>query len=421
MSLYENIKIALEGLKLNKMRSFLTMLGIIIGIASVITIATMGEALTKSVSDGFEGMANALIEINVVPKDEYDWNSVQDKDYLDKYKIDKIKERFDDRIEEILLYGGGSSGYAVNGREGSNVNIFSVSPGEKKAFGIKMLSGRFLEEDDITEEKEVCVISTKVLEKLYENNPEKILGKEIRVDLPNGGFKYYYVVGIYKFEPVSFGVMGGESDDTPTSLYIPYTVGNTQFMDKEKDPDKYSYFSLLAKSREDVASLSKEIVEYSNQTFYKDVKNAEISSFTLEGQLSEIMQIMSTISLGIGGIAAISLLVGGIGVMNILLVSVTERTREIGIRKALGATNKDIRSQFIVESIIICLIGGFIGIILGVGAGRLASLFLKKPTLPPISSIIIAVTFSMIIGIFFGYYPANKAAKLNPIDALRYE
>lgn len=130
---------------------------------------------------------------------------------------------------------------------------------------------------------------------------------------------------------------------------------------------------------------------------------------------------MSSIQVAIGAIAAISLLVGGIGVMNILLVSVTERTKEIGIRKALGATRSDIRKQFIIESIIICIIGGFFGIVLGTVIGLIGSNLLNAMTLPSVKSIIIAVGFSMLIGIFFGYYPANKAAKMNPIDALRYE
>ena len=162
------------------------------------------------------------------------------------------------------------------------------------------------------------------------------------------------------------------------------------------------------------------------ETFFNDRQYAnndkfKVRSQTFESQLNQVTQIMSTIQLAIGGIAAISLLVGGIGVMNILLVSVTERTREIGIRKALGATYRDIRGQFITESVIICIIGGIFGILLGSLVGYLVSLVLKAPTLPSIPAILIAVGFSMAIGIFFGYYPASKAAKLNPIDALRYE
>lgn len=398
MNLYENIKIALEGLRLNKMRSFLTMLGIIIGIASVITIVTMGEALTKSVSDGFEGFGNSLMAIDISPKENMNYQTIPDRDYLSMDDINQIYEKFESRISEVLIYGAGTQGSAVEGRENAQVSVSAVSPGEKSAFNLEILYGRFLEKEDIQGERAVCVISDKVLKKLYDDRPENILGKEIKVDTAENGFEYYYVVGIYKFKPISFGVLGGiQSDDMPTELYIPYTVGDSQFSDKDSAPNRYLSFSLLAKDRSDIPELSKEMEAYVNENFYKDSKTSKAQAVTLESQLSQIMTVMQTISLGIGGIAAISLLVGGIGVMNILLVSVTERTREIGIRKALGATNKDIRSQFIVESIIICIIGGIIGIILGSIAGRFASMLLQKPTLPPISAMIIAVSFSMLI------------------------
>ncbi|PKM71112.1 MAG: hypothetical protein CVU92_10105, partial [Firmicutes bacterium HGW-Firmicutes-17] len=146
-----------------------------------------------------------------------------------------------------------------------------------------------------------------------------------------------------------------------------------------------------------------------------------IQAESLEAMASEATGMLATLSLGISVIAGISLLVGGIGVMNIMLVSVTERTKEIGIRKALGARNSAIRSQFIIEAIIICLIGGIIGVGLGSALGIMGSTLMKFPTNPPFLPMIIALCFSMAIGVFFGFYPANKAAKLDPIDALRYE
>lgn len=183
----------------------------------------------------------------------------------------------------------------------------------------------------------------------------------------------------------------------------------------------YRFFTVVTNTREDVAYLTKEIDTFLNTNYYKDNDAVMVETSTIKSQLSEINNVMGNISMAIGGIAAISLLVGDIGVMNILLVSVTERTREIGIRKALGATNVDISLQFIIESMIICIIGGIIGMLLGVAAGYAASVFIKSPTFPSVLAMIVAVSFSMFIGIFFGYYPANKAAMLNPIDALRHE
>ena len=158
-----------------------------------------------------------------------------------------------------------------------------------------------------------------------------------------------------------------------------------------------------------------------NEKFYADNPRAEVAYYSAKSEIEQMNSAMGSIQIAIGAIAAISLLVGGIGVMNILLVSVTERTKEIGIRKALGATRGDIRKQFIIESVIICIIGGVFGIILGTIIGLIGSKLLQFQTLPSLGSIAVAVGFSMLIGIFFGYYPANKAAKLDPIEALRYE
>lgn len=158
-----------------------------------------------------------------------------------------------------------------------------------------------------------------------------------------------------------------------------------------------------------------------NNTYYRDNDSIEVMYQTAESQMAMIDQVLGTLQVAISVIAGISLLVGGIGVMNIMLVSVTERTREIGVRKAMGAPNSAIRMQFIVESIIICLIGGAIGILLGIGLGNIAGAIVGTMAPPSLGSIVLAVGFSMGIGIFFGYYPANRAAKLDPIEALRYE
>ena len=417
MGILENIKIAFSGLLLNKMRSFLTMLGIIIGISSVIAIVTIGKALSDSVEQGFSQIGNTTIEVSVRPKD--DFGDMTSDDFIPRSEIEKFMELNPDKIDSVTINGSIVSGTIKDERKTSNVRIYSTTPGAKSVFSIKMLSGSFLSDEDEEMAKEVAVISDKVVEDIFNDKIEDALGSEIEVDTGDS-LRVYRVIGIYKYEPMSMGVFGGESEDDPTSVYIPLGVGNMQFSDGE-DTDKYMYFMLSAKDREGLSDLEKEIEKFFNEGILRDRENVEVRANSVESFASQVNQTMGTIKLAIGGIAAISLLVGGIGVMNILLVSVTERTREIGIRKALGATNKDIRLQFIIESIIICIIGGVIGILLGTALGYGASILLKAKTLPSIGSIIVAVGFSMAIGIFFGYYPANKAAKLDPIDALRYE
>ncbi len=421
MSIIENIKVAAVGLKLNKMRSFLTMLGIIIGISSVISISTIGRALSTSVSQGFDSFSSNSISIYVDVKAGHDYDELVADDGMKAFQIETMQARFADKIKSVALSGAGSGGKVRAGKEFHGIRISSVSAGYVDANKLKMLTGRFLSEEDIAQNREIIVISDKLVKKAYGGKPENALGQELEVKLDTGGIRTYMIVGVYKHEPQSFGILGGESADAPTPAYIPISVGNRQFSDGSTGADSIFNFILTANSREELKNTAKEIEKFFNDNYYKENERALVKSETLESAISQVNNVMGSVKLAIGAIAAISLLVGGIGVMNILLVSVTERTREIGIRKALGATNRDIRSQFIIESIIICVIGGAIGVVFGSGLGYLGSILLKAPTLPAVSSVIIAVGFSMFIGVFFGYYPSNKAAKLDPIDALRYE
>jgi putative ABC transport system permease protein len=205
--------------------------------------------------------------------------------------------------------------------------------------------------------------------------------------------------------------------DISTQLYIPITtakklVGVTA--------DGYRNVTVMAVNAVDSIAFAEQIRLFLNR-YYENNDNFEVQTISMESMLNSLTTMLGTVSIGLSVIAGISLLVGGIGVMNIMLVSVTERTREIGTRKALGATNNNIRVQFVVESMIVCLIGGTIGIILGGVLGYVGTSLFDAAVLPTLGSIAISVGFSLAIGLFFGYYPANKAAKLDPIEALRYE
>ena len=203
--------------------------------------------------------------------------------------------------------------------------------------------------------------------------------------------------------------------DISTTLYIPLKAAK-----ELSHSENYTNFTIVTAAGVDSDAFAKN-VEGFFKPYYRNNRNFSVAAFSLASVVETMSTMMGSITKAIAIVAGIALLVGGIGVMNIMLVSITERTREIGTRKALGAPNSSIRMQFIVEAVVICIIGGIIGIIIGVTAGVLLANALGTPAVPSIFSIILSISFSMAIGVFFGYYPANKAARMDPIEALRYE
>lgn len=417
MDLLETIRLSIEGLRANKMRSFLTMLGIIIGISSVIGISTIGHAMTKSVNKAFDTIGNTSVEFMIGPNSpEYSYEDLRYEDgFTDEMFLD-LKENFSDIFKDYAVFGAEGNYKITEGKKTVDVHLSSTTSGAKYINKINLLAGRFLTEEDNERSKYVAVISDKVVNKIYNGDIQKALGSEIKIKKASS-LIVLTVVGVYHFEKVDLGVLGGDSDTS--TIYIPLKVGDREVNGWTREYYDYGIFSLTEVG--DVEKNSEIIKNYLKKKYFSNNNRIEIETNSALSQMNQITSTMSSMEIAIATIAGISLLVGGIGVMNILLVSVTERTREIGIRKALGATRKDIRIQFITESVIICIIGGIFGIVLGGALGVVGSSLMKMKSLPSISSIIIAVGFSMLIGIFFGYYPANKAAKLDPIEALRYE
>ena len=422
MGIGESVRVSLEGLRANKMRSLLTMLGIIIGIAAVIGILTVGNGLTGSITGSMSSLGATNITVFLQEKAGgmggmetiLGVASPEEEDLITDEMLEALRQRYGEAVAGISVSASAGSGVARDGRLYANVSLTGINEEYLAVNNTDLLAGRTIRQEDLDGRRSVCVVSDRLVENLYQGDADAALGDEVRVEL-NGEYQSFRIVGIYEYD-ASMSISFSAEEDVTTSLYIPITTANHL----AGSPEGYSAVTVQASAGTDSAAMAQSIREFLSR-YYANNEDYGVSAMAMSTMVESMSAIMDTLSIAISVIAGISLLVGGIGVMNIMLVSVTERTREIGIRKALGATNNDIRIQFVVESVIVCLIGGVIGILLGAVLGYVGSSLLSEACLPRPSYIALAVGFSMAIGVFFGYYPANKAARLDPIEALRYE
>lgn len=430
MLFFENILLALTGLRTNIMRTLLTMLGIIIGIASVIAIMTVGDSISGTVTSSMESIGANNITVSVSRKETEDevtstgrvfeaisrGSSMSDDDYITDEMINAFRTEYADSVQSIYLSESVGSGTAEMADLSSSVSVTGVNADYLTNEELNIISGRSFTDRDFAEGRKLVLIADDVVDTLFEGNYDNAVGSTIDVFL-NNRYYIYTIVGVYENEDDSTVLATDSSYEMPTTVYLPLNAAR----EETRSNQGFSQITVVTSTGVDSTAFCDTIENYFNTNYYRLNEDYEISTSSMESMLSSLTEMISTISMAIAVIAGISLLVGGIGVMNIMLVSITERTREIGTRKALGATNNSIRIQFIVESIVICIIGGIIGIILGVGIASIATNLLGFAVKPSVDGIVLSVTFSIFIGVFFGYYPANKAAKLNPIEALRYE
>ena len=417
----DNIRMAFASLWANKMRALLTMLGIIIGIGSVIAIVTVGDSLSGSLTDSLQSFGVGNITVSLQQKSEsgsaggavrmFSMAQPSEEDLITDAMLEEYSAAYGENIYAISLESSLGAGTVGGGEDTATVQVTGVNAQYADANELDLLCGRFVKDSD--GERQLAVVSDLACQTLFGRADASVLGQSFQVTV-GGKLLTFYVAGVYEYDDSGYFSMTGE--DPVTEMYIPLAAAQ-----KLGEADEgFQNFTVVAASGTDTAAFLEETEAFFS-SFYTRNQSWTVTATSMESLIEEMTSMLNTVKLAISAIAAISLLVGGIGVMNIMLVSITERTREIGTRKALGARRSDIRLQFITEAVVICLVGGALGVALGVGLGSVGASLLGYAAKPSPSAILVAVGFSMAIGVFFGYYPANKAAKLDPIDALRYE
>ncbi|MGX9291329.1 ABC transporter permease [Bacillus sp. A015] len=397
MKLFENIKIALNSVLAHKLRSILTMLGIIIGVGSVIAVVAIGQGGEQMLKESISG-PNNTIDMTYTPSDE-ELNAnpnalfeaaFTEEDIQSIKTINGVKQVASSTAQGMQLrFQDTTVDATVNGMNEGYMNVHSLQIAE----------GQDLRDIDFRSGRRAAIISEGVKKELF--NGQKALGEMIWM---NG--QPVEVIGVLAKQEGMFSFDMNE-------IYVPFAMLTSTF-----GLNEYDKLSIQVAHADQMKEVGKNAAALLNENHHTEDAYEMINMEEIAAGIGQITSVMTTI---IGSIAGISLLVGGIGVMNIMLVSVTERTREIGIRKALGATRAQILVQFLIESVVLTLIGGLMGIALGLGGASLVSLFAGWPSLVSWQVVCGGVLFSMLIGIIFGLIPANKAARLDPIESLRYE
>lgn len=409
----ENFKIAIRALRANKLRSILTMLGIVIGVATVVALLSIGEGATASITSQIQSTGSNLLTVSPGRQQQGGPNLGQSQQvaylyYADYQLLEKSLIENVDAIAPIYR-----ASYLVKyGNESFNVSVTGVTDDYQTTNSYELTEGRFISEGDNKSQSLVAVLGSQTAEDLFGSLSP--VGKTISVN----GVKFD-VIGVLE----SKGSGGFNSSDD--AIFIPLETGylklfgSTATYNDKKIVNSISISVSTTEAMDTVAAQIEFLIRRSHKLASTDELDFNVQS--QEDLLSTLNSVTQTLTVFLGAVAGISLLVGGIGIMNIMLVSVTERTKEIGLRKAVGATKNQILTQFLIETITLSLVGGIIGILLGVAIASLVSLSGALTSVITADSIMLAFTFALAIGVFFGLYPASRAANLHPMVALRYE
>jgi len=410
MNFLLNVKEALQSLSSNKTRSLLTILGIVIGVASVIALLSIGEGAGNSITGEIESIGTNVIYI-LNGNDAEEVTNPKDLTLRDaKALASSSRANEIDFVAPVF-----SSNSEVSYSDSSiNAGITGSTPEYQYVQNLTIAEGEFITESQVDGRSAVVVLGPEIAENLL-GRRTGIVGNSIRI----GGYPYR-IVGVTEAK-------GGSAFNNPDSnVYIPVSTAQAR-LPRGGTPDKVQFILVSVSEAEDADKAIEQISDVLRMTHRISPRSPDdFSIMNQQDFLAVAASITNVLTIFLGGIGAISLLVGGIGIMNIMLVSVTERTKEIGLRKALGARKKDILLQFLTESVLLSLIGGLFGILLGWGISLIVNqIAVQSGTMLDVSltmnSVLLATLFSAAVGIFFGYYPANRAASLAPVEALRYE